>query len=281
MTWVMRRALVLRQTCRHAREAVSPHPSIAHTKDGRWVMANLGTRPGDDGALVALLERYGMDAGLDAGEAGAADRADAFVPGHRAERRPSATTAWRPCSASCARSPTRTCRGARRRKPGMLWAPLRKPHENAIDPHWLERRSCTDVEHPELGRSFRYATSKWMATANVLVGRPPRAAAERGRRRPSMLPREARPAGDRRRRAASTRRGPLVAARQAVPAARHPHPRLLVVPGVRRRHALPERVRRREHQGRVEEPPGHAAGRDGAGRRPRRARRRRPGRCPA
>jgi crotonobetainyl-CoA:carnitine CoA-transferase CaiB-like acyl-CoA transferase len=48
---------------------------------------------------------------------------------------------------------------------GMLWAPLRKPHENALDPHWLARQSCTDVEHPELGRSFRYATSKWLATA--------------------------------------------------------------------------------------------------------------------
>jgi crotonobetainyl-CoA:carnitine CoA-transferase CaiB-like acyl-CoA transferase len=47
---------------------------------------------------------------------------------------------------------------------GMLWAPLRKPHENAMDAHWLARRSCTDVEHPELGRSFRYATSKWLAT---------------------------------------------------------------------------------------------------------------------
>src|SRR3989442_5385400 len=46
----------------------------------------------------------------------------------------------------------------------MLWAPLRKPHENAMDPHWLARQSCTDVEHPELGRSFRYATSKWLAT---------------------------------------------------------------------------------------------------------------------
>ena len=63
----------------------------------------------------------------------------------------------------------------------MLWAPLRKPHENAIDPHWLARQSCTDVEHPELGRAFRYATSKWLATGHVLVGRPARAAAERGR----------------------------------------------------------------------------------------------------
>ena len=48
---------------------------------------------------------------------------------------------------------------------GMLWAPLRKPHENALDPHWLARGSCTDVAHPELGRAFRYATSKWLGTA--------------------------------------------------------------------------------------------------------------------
>jgi crotonobetainyl-CoA:carnitine CoA-transferase CaiB-like acyl-CoA transferase len=47
----------------------------------------------------------------------------------------------------------------------MLWAPLRKPHENAVDPHWLARQSCADIEHPEVGRSFRYATSKWLGTA--------------------------------------------------------------------------------------------------------------------
>ena len=64
MSWVMRRVPVLRQTCRHARETVTPHPSIVHTKDGRWVMANLGTRPGEGAQLVALLERYGMAAGL-------------------------------------------------------------------------------------------------------------------------------------------------------------------------------------------------------------------------
>ncbi|MBT5663754.1 MAG: CoA transferase, partial [Rhodospirillaceae bacterium] len=33
MSWIMRRAPVLRQTCRHARETISPHPTIAHTKD--------------------------------------------------------------------------------------------------------------------------------------------------------------------------------------------------------------------------------------------------------
>jgi crotonobetainyl-CoA:carnitine CoA-transferase CaiB-like acyl-CoA transferase len=46
---------------------------------------------------------------------------------------------------------------------GLLWAPLRKPHENALDEHWLTRQTFADVEHPELGRSFRYPTSKWLS----------------------------------------------------------------------------------------------------------------------
>ncbi len=36
----------------------------------------------------------------------------------------------------------------------------------------IARKSVSDVEHPELGRSFRYATSKWISTANAWsVGR--------------------------------------------------------------------------------------------------------------
>jgi crotonobetainyl-CoA:carnitine CoA-transferase CaiB-like acyl-CoA transferase len=89
MTWVMRRALVLRQTCRHARESVSPSPSIAHTKDGRWVMASLGNRADDGERLLK-------------------------VPAP-ARRRRVATRAWRPFSVSCARLLTSTFRGAKRR----------------------------------------------------------------------------------------------------------------------------------------------------------------------
>jgi crotonobetainyl-CoA:carnitine CoA-transferase CaiB-like acyl-CoA transferase len=65
MTWVMRRAPIFRQTCRHARESVSPHPTIAHTKDGRWVMASLGNRPDDGEKLIALMEKYGIEPGRD------------------------------------------------------------------------------------------------------------------------------------------------------------------------------------------------------------------------
>jgi crotonobetainyl-CoA:carnitine CoA-transferase CaiB-like acyl-CoA transferase len=162
MSWVMRRAPVLRQTCRHARENITPHPSIVHTKDGRWVMANLGTRPGETEQLVKLLERYGMDAGLDPDKP-SLPSSGRFVPGTG----PSTATRDHAMEAvqrfvrafTYENVPWREAQEA-----GMLWAPLRKPHENAMDPHWLARGSCTDVEHPELGRSFRYATSKWLAT---------------------------------------------------------------------------------------------------------------------
>ena len=162
MTWVMRRALVLRQTCRHARESITPHPSIVHTKDGRWVMANLGTRPGETQQLVALLERYGIEPGLTA-EQGTTPSSGRFVPGTgpTAGKRDHAMEAVQRFVRAFTYDnvPWREAQEA-----GMLWAPLRKPHENALDPHWLARRSCTDVPHPELGRSFRYATSKWLAT---------------------------------------------------------------------------------------------------------------------
>src|SRR5262245_28563179 len=162
MSWVMRRVPVLPQTCRHARENITPHPSIVHTKDGRWVMANLGTRPGESAALVGLLERYGLAAGLDV-EQGVVTPGSRFVPGTgpTTEKRDLAMEAVQRFvrAFTYENVPWREAQEA-----GMLWAPLRKPHENAMDPHWLARRSCTDVQHPELHRSFRYATSKWLAT---------------------------------------------------------------------------------------------------------------------
>ena len=163
MSWVMRRSPVLRQTCRHARESISPHPSIAHTKDGRWVMANLGTRPDDLARLVELLERYGIESGLDT-EQSAAPTSGRFVPGTAPDQRkrdPAMEAVTRFVrSFTYENVPWREAQES-----GMLWAPLRKPHENALDPHWLARGSYSDVEHPELGESFRYATSKWLGTA--------------------------------------------------------------------------------------------------------------------
>ncbi len=170
MSWVMRRALVMRQTCRHAREGVSPNPSIAHTKDGRWVMANLGNRPDDGERLVKLMEKHHMDAGFNP-ETTAMAKGGRFIPGTgpvTTKRDEGMEAVQRFVRAfTYANVPWHEAQTA-----GLLCAPLRKPHENAVDEHWIKRKSVTDVEHPELGKSFRYATSKWISTANQwVVGR--------------------------------------------------------------------------------------------------------------
>jgi crotonobetainyl-CoA:carnitine CoA-transferase CaiB-like acyl-CoA transferase len=163
MSWIMRRSPVLRQTCRHAREIISPHPTIAHTKDGRWVMAALGTRPGDGDRLIELLDRYGIESGMDP-DSTDISKGGRFVPGTGPvkDKRDKGMEAMQRFVRNFTYDnvPWREAQEL-----GMLWAPLRKPHENALDPHWLARESCTDVEHPELGESFRYATSKWIGTA--------------------------------------------------------------------------------------------------------------------
>lgn len=162
MSWVMRRAPIYRQTCRHAAEKPGRVPSISHTKDGRWFMT-WGGAARDEVNLISFLERYGMEADLQKPPPDA-DLSARSVPGtsasdergsHRLE------VIQRFVRAHCyANVPWREAQDG-----GLLWAPLRKPHENALDEHWLQRRSFSEIEHPELGRSFRYPTSKWLSNA--------------------------------------------------------------------------------------------------------------------
>ena len=112
--------------------------------------------------LVPLLSKYGMQADLQPPPPDADLRARQ-VPGSQAGDETRAhmldvvqrfIRAW-----TYADMPWREAQDA-----GLLWAPLRKPHENALDEHWLKRKSFADVFHPEHGRSFRYPTSKWLST---------------------------------------------------------------------------------------------------------------------
>lgn len=164
MSWIMRRAPLHRQTARHAVETPNRSPNISHTKDGRWMMG-WGVSARDKAKLVPFLDRYGMaadlrppaaDADLSARSVPGSSTSDEednhtldilqrFVRAHRYDSLP-----WREAQEA-----------------GLLWAPVRKPHENALDPHWLARDGFTDIEHPELGRSFRYPTSKWLSTATA------------------------------------------------------------------------------------------------------------------
>jgi crotonobetainyl-CoA:carnitine CoA-transferase CaiB-like acyl-CoA transferase len=162
MHWVMRRVPLWRLTNRHAAETPNHSPSISHTKDGRWFMSHgMGAR--DLKNLVPLLSKYGMQADLQPPPPDA-DLKARQVPGSQAGDETRAhmldvvqrfIRAW-----TYADMPWREAQDA-----GLLWAPLRKPHENALDEHWLRRKSFADVPHPEHGRSFRYPTSKWLATA--------------------------------------------------------------------------------------------------------------------
>jgi crotonobetainyl-CoA:carnitine CoA-transferase CaiB-like acyl-CoA transferase len=164
MTWVMRRSPVYRQTGRHAVEQPTHTPNMSYTKDGRWVMS-WGVSARDKAKLVPFLETYGMAADLERPPT-ETDFAARHVPGAAAATEETihiqdviqrfvrafryADVPWHEAQAA-----------------GLLWAPVRKPHENAIDEHWLSRGSFTDIEHPELGRSFRYPTSKWLSTATA------------------------------------------------------------------------------------------------------------------
>ncbi len=159
MHWVMRRVPLWRLTCRHALETPNHSPSIMHTKDGRWYISHgMGAR--DLKALVPLLTKYGMQADLQPPPPDADLKARA-VPGSTASDETKAhmidvvqrfARAW-----TYSDMPWLEAQEA-----GLLWAPIRKPHENALDQHWLQRKSFADVYHPEHGRSFRYPTSKWL-----------------------------------------------------------------------------------------------------------------------
>ena len=160
MYWVMRRVPLWRLTNRHAAETPNHSPGICHTKDGRWFMSHgMGAR--DLKNLVPLLSKYGAQADLQPPPPDADLRARQ-VPGtatgdetraHMLDIVQRFIRAW-----TYADMPWREAQDA-----GLLWAPLRKPHENALDEHWLTRKTFADVHHPEHGRSFRYPTSKWLS----------------------------------------------------------------------------------------------------------------------
>ncbi len=181
MYWVMRRVPLWRLTNRHAAEFPNHSPSISHTKDGRWFITHgMGAR--DLKNLVPLLSKYGAQADLQPPPPDA-DLKARQVPGtagsdetraHMLDVVQRFIRAW-----AYRDMPWREAQDA-----GLLWAPLRKP----------TRKTFADVEHPELGRSFRYPTSKWLATRTSwqvgrrapLLGEDTEAVLGEGVRRPSV-----------------------------------------------------------------------------------------------
>jgi crotonobetainyl-CoA:carnitine CoA-transferase CaiB-like acyl-CoA transferase len=165
MNWVMRRSPLHRQTARHAAEKISAVPTIAQTKDGRYLLTMLmGAR--NEAQVAAFLRTHGIAGDTDdTAEDEAGQRA---IPGSSAVGERSArlmdlvqrfvrkhsydTLPWLEAQAA-----------------GVMCAPLRRPHENVADQHWQARGTFAEVEHPELGRSLTYAVRKWVSTSDGWV----------------------------------------------------------------------------------------------------------------
>ena len=158
-SWIFLRQPVFRQTCRHAM-AVRSDPSISYTKDGRWLLS-MSMGPRDLRNLPPFLERHGVEGAL-----GGAEPAEKAAEGVRAvggstADATSATEAIQRMSRqfSYDRLPWRDAQEA-----GLIWSPIRKPHESVTDEHWISRGTVAEVEHPEIGRSIIYPVSKWIST---------------------------------------------------------------------------------------------------------------------
>ena len=160
MNWVMRRVPMYRQTCRHAAEKVSPLPTIANTKDGRWVLVMpVGAK--DRQRIYDFLAGYGVTPGGELSDDGKTE--GRAIPGSS------------PTSDRDARLIELVGRLARKftydnfpwqeaQEAGIACSPLRKPHENAFDPHWAARGTFAQVPHPELDTTLTYPVRKWLST---------------------------------------------------------------------------------------------------------------------
>lgn len=158
MSWVMLRQPVYRQTCRHALATIT-NPSISYTKDGRWNLSmHVGSR--DSRLLRPFMERYGLADGMPSEVAGEP------VPGVRpvAGASSAATAGVEYVQRLSRRFTYADLPWQEAQLAGLLWSPIRKPHENATDEHWLSRGTFADVPHPELDQTFRYPVSKWIST---------------------------------------------------------------------------------------------------------------------
>jgi crotonobetainyl-CoA:carnitine CoA-transferase CaiB-like acyl-CoA transferase len=179
-SWVMRAIPLYRQTCRHAAMKASKSPTIAYTKDGRWILV----QPIGEHQLVNVLDflaRYGADEPLRtdvaAGDtdAAAAQPKGRYIPGSSQENE----VAIR-CHDSLQRLFAKfTLAGApwkEAQAAGLLAAPVRRPEETMGDEHWRARRVFAELDHPERGRTVTDITGKWVSntTSWVVGARAPR-----------------------------------------------------------------------------------------------------------
>lgn len=160
--WIYRHSPHNRLTCRHSFPSSRSKghdrpasPSIAMTKDGRWVLPYQTYLPGSGSSaegLVALLKDRGLGDEIEDLNAAALLEPASGLNHTRAliARMLGSFTfdsdLWLDAQ-----------------KRGLPWAPLRRPEENVGDPHWSQRETFFDVHYPELNKTFTQVGAKWFA----------------------------------------------------------------------------------------------------------------------
>lgn len=152
LSWIFLRVEHHRKTCRNSMPFNSHLPSIAPTKDGRYLLP-YRTYAGTGGSVVVdgdsgnaqLLRDYNMqdeleDPGYQLSPERLTQLTDKLIG-----RLLYKEDLWR-----------------KGQEYGMPWAPVRRPEENLDDEHWWMRDAFFDVEHPELGETFTYTGAKWV-----------------------------------------------------------------------------------------------------------------------
>jgi crotonobetainyl-CoA:carnitine CoA-transferase CaiB-like acyl-CoA transferase len=164
--WIFCRHAHRRQTCAHSfavtgdaisrTGALKITPSIARTKDGRWMYPYSTYLPGFAGSpadVARVAEKHGM--AFDLGEPRFSNAAEMAKPenalhlagviNHLVGKFAFDKEIWKEGQAE-----------------GLAWAPLRYPEENLADEHWAKRGTFAEIEYPEFGKSFSHVHAKWV-----------------------------------------------------------------------------------------------------------------------
>ena len=144
MHWVMRRVPIWRMTNRRGGDA-SHSPSISHTKDGRWFITHgMGARDLKNWCRCWEIRHAG-------GSVAAARCRPEAPPGSRFAGRRRDARAHADVVQRFIRAWTYADMPWRGRRTPACCGRRCASHENALDEHWLKRKSFADVFHPEHG----------------------------------------------------------------------------------------------------------------------------------
>ncbi len=130
-----------------------PQFPTAPAKDGTLVQVMPGLFGQEWGKLAALLDRHGM--ARDLTDPKYEDRAYRAVPENQAHIN-EVVSAF-----IATRNADDLFHAAQ--ESGVVWAPIRLPHENVGDPHMTERGGFTEVDHPEAGVRVTMPHTPWVS----------------------------------------------------------------------------------------------------------------------